>query len=304
MKLIFIIVLSFYVGACSEQLNTADSEAINAIIVTDFSNNEVILAKPAMRIITLAPHIVENVFSAGAGEKLVGVVAYSDFPKQATSLPIVGSYTSVNLEKIVELEPDLIITWQSNNSDETLNRIRELGFTVYVDQPKTLVDIAKSIRDIGKLSGHSVFANKTADEYLKKLAVIQQTQRKAHKVTAFYQVWNSPLQTINGNHIISAAIEICGGVNIYADEFAIAPIINIESILDKNPEAIIASGMSDSRPEWLDEWLQWPSLSAVHNNNLFFVDPDHIQRHTVRILLGVATICQQLDSARTKRSKQ
>lgn len=304
MKLIFIIVLSFYIGACSEQLNTADSETINAITVTDFSNNEVILAKPAMRIIALAPHIVENVFSAGAGEKLVGVVTYSDFPEQATSLPIVGSYTSVNLEKIVELEPDLIITWQSNNSDETLNRIRELGFTVYVDQPKTLVDIAKSIRDIGELSGHSEFANKTADEYLKKLAVIQQTQLKAHKVTAFYQVWNSPLQTINGNHIISAAIEICGGVNIYADEFTIAPIINIESILDKNPEAIIASGMSDSRPEWLDEWLQWPSLSAVQNNNLFFVDPDHIQRHTVRILLGVATICQQLDSVRTKRSKQ
>ena len=120
-------------------------------------------------------------------------------------------------------------------------------------------------------------------------------------VYTFYQVWNSPLRTINGGHIISDAIELCGGVNIYAGEPAIAPIINIESILTRNPEVILASGMSDSRPEWLDEWKKWPSLSAVKSDNLYFVDPDHIQRHTARILNGIHTICGQLQNARDKR---
>jgi len=114
-------------------------------------------------------------------------------------------------------------------------------------------------------------------------------------------VWNSPIRTINGKHIISNAIALCGGVNIYANESAIAPIINIESILERNPEVILASGMSDSKPEWLEEWKDWPALQAVTLDNLYFVDPDHIQRHTVRILEGIETICAQLQEAREKR---
>lgn len=302
MKFIVIFMISIVIGGCSAENNPSDLGDSSAIEVTDFIGNIITLDKPAKRIIALAPHIAENVFTAGAGDQLIGVVTYSDYPEQAKSLPIVGGYTKVNLEKIVELNPDLIITWQSNNSDEIVAQIKQLGFSVYVDQPKTLEDVAKSIRDIGLLSGHSKQADVAANGYLAKINDIKREQKNAKPVTSFYQVWNSPLQTLNGDHIISAAIEICGGINIYAEETAVAPIINIESILDKNPDAIIASGMSDSRPEWLDEWLQWPSLKAVQNDNLFFVDPDHIQRHTVRILFGIDAICSQLDLARERQT--
>ena len=304
MSRLSIIVLLAVILGCSEQPSSTESSTIPSIQVTDFSGAVVSLDKPAKRIIALAPHIVENVFSAGAGEQLVGVVTYSDYPEQATSLPIVGGFTKVNLEKIAELDPDLIIAWQSNSSDESVAQIKRLGFPVYVDQPKTLNDIGKSIRDIGLLSGHAKQANSVAAEYINQVNDIEQQQLNVEPVSVFYQVWNSPLQSINGDHIISAALEICGGVNIYADEFAIAPIINIESILDRNPDAIIASGMSNARPEWLDEWSQWQSLSAVQNNNLFFVDPDHIQRHTVRILLGIKSICAQFDLARERLAEK
>jgi len=289
-----------FISACSQQETPTTGHQQQAVSVIDATGNAIRLDKPARRIIALAPHVVENVYSAGAGDQLVGVVDFSDFPEQANKLPIVGGYRNVNLEKIIELKPDLIIAWQSGNSHNSYDRLKELGFTVYIDQPDTLRDVAKSIKDIGILSGHPDTAKSTADAYLTQLDVIEKRYQSASKVNVFYQVWNKPLRTISGNHIITDAMEICGGINIYADEFAVAPVINIESIIERNPVAIFASGMSDARPEWLDDWKQWPSLKAVQKDNLFFVDPDHIQRHTLRLLLGVDAICTQLDLARKK----
>ena len=280
--------------------NSADKESSNSLSVVDFSGSTVSLQQPAKRIVALAPHLVENTFSAGAGDRLVGVVEFSDFPLAATKLPIVGGYEKTNHERILELNPDLVLTWQSGNSHSSIELLRELGLTIYVNQADTLEEVAKSIRDIGTLAGTSEKAEKAATSYLEILAKVGEKYKDAKKVTSFYQVWNSPLQTISGNHIISNAIEICGGENIYQDELAIAPIINIESVLKRDPEAIIASGMSSARPEWLNEWKRWDSLQAVQKNNLFFVNPDHIQRHTVRLLDGINRICIQLDLARAR----
>ena len=293
------LILAACLASCSDDSQDT-SLPRSAYSVIDFAGNHIVLQKPAERIIALAPHIVENAFSAGAGAKLIGVSAYSNYPEQAKLIPVVAGYQKINFEKIVELDPDLIIAWQSGNSGAGLSRLLELGFPVYIDQPDTLQDVAKSVRDIGTLSGNRELAESVAKLYLQKLENIQKNYAQATKVSSFYQVWNSPLQTINGEHIISDAIEVCGGKNIYADEFAVAPVINIESIIERNPMVIIASGVSDSRPEWLDDWRNWDSLNAVKNNNLYFVNPDHIQRHSLRLLLGIATICSYLDNARQK----
>ncbi|RBP48596.1 cobalamin-binding protein [Arenicella xantha] len=284
-----------------EDITAPPPQSPDSISVTDSTGALVTLPQAAQRVVALAPHIVENLFSVGAGDELVGVVAYSDFPEAAKKLPLVGGYSNTNLEKIVELAPDLIIAWESGNASDGINRLRELGFTIYLDQPDNLEDVAKSLRDFGILTGHAERGELAATDFLQKIAAARAATSNKSTVSTFYQVWNDPLQTINGSHIISDAIELCGGQNIYADEPMVAPVINIESIIERDPQAIIASGMSSSRPEWLDEWQQWPSLTAVQQDNLFFVDPDHIQRHTVRILLGIAAICQQLDSAREKQ---
>ena len=117
-------------------------------------------------------------------------------------------------------------------------------------------------------------------------------------------MWNEPLQTLNGEHIISDVIELCGGRNVFADATALAPKIGLESVFKRNPEAIVASGMGEARPEWLDEWLQWPGLKAVKGNNLYFVPPDLLQRHTVRLLDGAEILCKSLATARAKRANE
>lgn len=298
MRFIFLISTLFLV-ACKPASEPNDPVTLDtSVSVVDFSGTTVTLQAPAERIISLAPHIAENVYSAGAGEKLIGVVSYSDYPAAVKDLPLVGGYASINVEKIIELQPDLIIGWESGNSSASIKQLQTLGYPVYIDQPDTLADVARSIMDIGLLSGTSHIAIPAADNFLLNIKKIEDSYKAKSKLKTFYQVWNDPLQTINGTHIISDAIALCGGINIYADEPVIAPVINIESILERNPDAIIASGMSSARPDWLDEWYDWPSLTAVQRDHLFFVDPDHIQRHTVRILLGIEAICHQLDSAR------
>ena len=299
-----LIFLFLVLTACEQKVEGTKEAGVGiSVSVFDSTGKQVQLNKPAQRIIALAPHAVENVFTAGAGDKLVGVVDFSDYPERAKSLPIVGGYQKLNIEKVIELKPDLIITWESGSSHVNNDRLKQFGFTVYENNPVELEDVAKTIKDIGVLAGTSQIANNAADDYLKKLAELKQKNRDKKPVTLFYQVWNKPLQTISGKHIISDAMSICGGVNIYHDEIAVAPVINIESIIERNPMAIIASGMSDARPEWLNDWLQWSDLQAVQKDNLYFVHPDHIQRHTVRLLLGIKSICEQLDSARAKTKK-
>jgi len=272
--------------------------------VTDYLGNVITFDKPVESIIALAPHIVENVYSAGAGDLLVAAVAYSNYPEAAKRLPQVGSYNVINYEAIIQLNPDLIIVWESGHNKSSLDRLSELGFQVYTDQPKALNDVTKSIRDIGVLTQRQPQAEKAIKLFLQQLAEIKQQYSDTTNVSVFYQVWDQPLQTINGQHIISNALKVCGGDNIYADEAAFAPVINIESILERDPQAIIASGMADERPDWLDDWKKWPQLTAVQQDNLLFVPPDLIQRHTVRILQGIRQICEQLSAVRAKAQSQ
>ncbi len=284
-----------------QQPRASTNDTPNKVVVTDFAGNTIILAQPAKKIVALAPHIVENLYTVGAGDQIVGVVKHSDYPPQALEHPIVGGYEHTNYERILELKPDLIIAWDSGNSRTNLNKLRELGFTVLIDQPDSLDDIAKSLRLLGVVTGHSKQANQAANRFLEYVTTAQEENANKRPVSVFYQVWNEPLITINGNHIISDAIRTCGGQNVFAREPAVAPRINIESIFQRDPEAIIVSGMGEARPEWLDDWKKWPNLRSVKSGNLFYVNPDHLQRHTIRQQLAIKKICSQLDSVRAKK---
>ncbi len=269
------------------------------VSVTDFTGRNVTLEAPAKRIVALAPHIVENTFSAGAGDRLVGVVSHSDYPEAAKLIPQVGNYQSWSLEAIVKLKPDLVLMWSSGNGMKSLTALQRLGLSVYVSEPRKLQDIPETIRAIGTLAGTQHSAEPEARRIEQELAELAAQYRVDKPLSVFYQVWNKPLQTLNGEHLISAVIELCGGRNAFADAVPLAPKINIESVLARNPQAIVASGMGEARPEWLDEWRDYPSLTAVRNNALFFVLPDHIQRSTARILLGARSLCENLASMRS-----
>ena len=269
-----------------------------AITVQDFSGREVTLDQPAKRIVALAPHIVENLYSAGAGDKLVGVVSYSNFPDEAKNVPEVGSYNAFSLEQVLALNPDLVVMWGSGNGMQTLSTFEALGIPVYVSELRQLSDVPKSIRNLSQLAGTPAIGEAEASRIETELNALHRRYGEKRSLSVLYQIWNDPLQTVNGEHLISEIISLCGGYNIFGDARSLAPRVSIESVLLRDPDAIVASGMGEARPEWLDQWRAYPSLTAVADEALFFVNPDHLQRPSARIVLGAQSLCQQLDQIR------
>ena len=242
--------------------------------------------------------LTELVFAAGAGKKLVGVVEYSDFPPEVTALPIVGRYNLLDLERILELEPDLILAWKSGNPRASVARLRELGLTVYTAEPKRLETIAAYVKKLSMLAGTESEAADAIELFEKTYEELRNQFSHKSPVKTFYQVWDVPLMTSGGNELINDIINLCGGQNIFSDLQLLAPKVSVEAVLVRNPEVIIASGMDIERPEWLDKWKQWPSLTAVIKDNLYFVPPELLQRHTPRALLGAQQMCEHIDHAR------
>lgn len=268
------------------------------VMVNDDLGNPVYLDQPASRIVSLAPHLTEIVFAAGAGDRLIGVVSYSDYPPEALNIPVIGSYNSINYEALVALQPDLVLVWNSGNGPELAERLEALGLSVFVSEPKRLPDIARSLNKIGILSGTLAEAEQAATEYLTRYQTLLADNLNKTPVNVFIELWHEPMMTVNGTHIISDSIELCGGNNIFADALPLVPRINVESVVRGNPNVIIATGMADERPEWLDNWLIWPDLSAVKSNSLYSINPDLIGRHSPRILQGVTQLCDYFDETR------
>jgi iron complex transport system substrate-binding protein len=268
------------------------------VSVVDFSGRTVVLEAPATRIVALAPHSVENLYSAGAGDKLVGAVSSSDFPAQAKNIPRVGTYNAYSLEAIARAEPDLIVIWGSGNGTRTMAKLETLGIPVFVSEPRQLADIPRDIRALGTLAGTESASEVEALRIEQELKVLRQRYSQKQALKVMYEIWNDPLQTINGDHLISQVITLCGGRNIFAGVNTLAPRVNIESVLALAPEAIVASGMRDTRPHWLDDWQRFPDIPAVRDKGLFFVNPDYLERPTARVLQGAQSLCEQLDGLR------
>jgi iron complex transport system substrate-binding protein len=273
------------------------------LVLSDDSGATVRLAASARRIVSLAPHVTEVLFAAGAGERVVGTVDYSDYPEAAKRLPRVGGYSRLDLEAIAALKPDLVIAWQSGNPAAHIARLKELGVPIYFSQPNSIEDIARSLEQYGRLAGTEAAADGAARVFRERLARLRARYQAQAPVRVFYQIWKSPLSTVNDRQIISSVIRLCGGVNVFADLSSIAPVVSIESVLVANPEAIVASGMDQARPEWLDDWTRWTQVTAAARGNLFFIPPDIIQRHTPRLLDGAEQLCGHLDTARGRRPR-
>jgi iron complex transport system substrate-binding protein len=269
-----------------------------SVRVTDFSSRVIELEKPAQRVVAIGPHIVENVFSVGAGNLLVGVIEHSDFPEPALQIPRVGDVQGLSIERITALNPDLILLWRSAYSVDVANKLIELGFTVYLDEPKSLKDLSKSLTDLSLLLGKLKQGTKAIKHYEEKLGELRHRYQQRKTLRVFYQIWSQPLQTINDSHIISDIVELCGGENVFADAKFVAPKVSVESLLKRDPEVIIGTGRGPEPPAWIMAWGKWEAISAVKNKQIYFIHPDLIHRHSVRILQGATNMCEFIDKAR------
>jgi iron complex transport system substrate-binding protein len=279
----------------------AACQARAAVTVKDDDGNLITLQKPAQRVISLAPHVTEMLFAAGGGSHVVGVVAYSDFPEDAKKIPQIGSNREVDLERIMALKPDLIVVWRHGSSERQIEMVRKLGVPMFHSEPQTLEAIADSVAKLGQLMGTENAAGPAAAELRRQLAGLRSRYANRPTVRAFYQVWDKPLYTLNGKHIVSDALRLCGGENIFARLAVTAPVVSVEGVLQENPEAIFAT--AEKNYGGVSMWKPYGTLLAVRNDNLFTIDGNLLNRAGPRMIAGAATLCEKLELARPHRAK-
>ncbi|HEY1043480.1 MAG TPA: cobalamin-binding protein [Telluria sp.] len=276
--------------------------ALAGIEVVDDEGRKVVLGKPAMRVISLAPHITELLFAAGGGTHVAGAMNFSDYPAAAAKLPLVGSNSGIDIERVLALRPDLLVAWRSGNTARQLDQLARLGIPVFYSEPRKLDDVATSLERLGKLMGTQPAADAAARDYRNRVAGLQARYGARPPVRVFYQAWDSPLYTLSGAHIVSDAIRVCGGVNVFASLPTLAPEVGLEAVLKANPEAVVGSQKFTPDDAGVAMWQRYPGLLAARRGNLFEVPAEQLTRATPRIAGGARALCEALEQARARRA--
>ena len=276
--------------------------SIASVTLTQANGETLTLPEPARRIITLAPNLAELVFAAGAGDHLKAVVEYSNFPAMVAEIPRVGDAFRIDLERIIELNPDLVIAWKTGNPQTALQKLQQLGITVWQIEITRPEEIAEVVENISRAAGTEVIGKTKARQLENMLANLQQQNAGKTPVDYFYQIAPRPLYTINGQHIISRSLEICGGHNVFSELPTLAPQISRESVIIANPQVMIAPETQDD-PSALLAWQDWPKLQAVKNGSMLYLPADEISQATPRLLDSIDLACKLLDEVRTKQKQ-
>ncbi|MBU1689269.1 MAG: cobalamin-binding protein [Gammaproteobacteria bacterium] len=272
--------------------------------LVDDAGRVVVINLPAERIVALSPHVTEMAFATGAGNKLVGVSSFSDYPAAAKHIPHIGDGGKVDAEHLLALKPDLIIGWHSGNSAADIATLERLGIPIFLTEPRRLDDIPRLLETIGRLAGTERVATSAAENFRAGVAELKRRYAGRRPVRVFYEIWHEPLMTVNSEHLISDVIRLCGGRNIFAGVSSLTPSVAVESVLAEDPEAIIASGALYAERGPLENWRRYPRLAAVRRGYVFFIHPDLIQRQTPRILQGAQQMCEQIEQVRKREARK
>ena len=279
----------------------AGGAAHAAITVVDDGGAKVTLQKPARRIISMAPHVTELLFAAGGGDRIVGAMNFSDYPEQAKKIPLVGSSSVLDMERVIALKPDLLVVWQSGNTARQLEQLRSLGIPVFQSEPQKLDQVADSLVRLGQLMGTEPIAQAAASQFRAKIAALAARYGKRPVVKVFYQIWDKPLYTLNGQQIVSDAIGLCGGENVFGALKVKAPEVSVEAVMQADPEAIFGGDQHDRADAGLNIWKPYKGMLAVRRGNLFTLGGELLTRAGPRMVLGVADMCEKLELARQRR---
>ncbi|GMQ45526.1 vitamin B12 ABC transporter substrate-binding protein BtuF [Vibrio sp. 10N] len=251
------------------------------------------------RIISLAPHTTELAYAAGLGSKLIAVSEYSDYPEQAEKLERVANYQGIKLERIVALEPDLILAWPSGNPARELEKLEQLGFNLYYSKAKSLEGIANNLEALSQYADDAEVGINAAKQFRAELSKLKQKYDTNHKVRYFYQLSEKPIITLSDGNWPSEVFEFCGGENIFATSKAPYPQVSPEQVIVRQPEAIFTSEHAIANGTMWSKWQQ--ELPAVQNEHVWALTSDWLNRPTPRTLLAVTQVCGHLDSIRTHK---
>ena len=259
-------------------------------------------AAPAQpRIVSLAPHLTELVYAAGAGHLLVGVVEYSDYPDAARSVPRIGDAWRVDLERLLALKPDVVLTWASGTPDEVIERLDALGLAHREIATFRLADVPRALQKIGVIAGTADTAAAAASRFDSEIAELKRAYQAARPLSVFIQLDDQPVYTVNGRHIISEVVELCGGRNVFADLPQLAPPVSLEAVIAADPEAIVST--DDTIADPMAMWRRWEGMRAVRAGAVYSLPADTMARATPRLAAGVRATCSALDDARRRRER-
>lgn len=268
-----------------------------AATVVDDTGAEVSLPQPPRRIVSLAPHLTEQLFAIGAGERIVGATDFADHPPAALAIPRVARAHNVDLERVAAARPDLIVVWGSGYPPSVIDALRRLGVPMFVSEPGSLEAIASSMERLARLTGSP--DTRAADEFRAQIAVLRARHAGRKPVTVFYQVWAQPLMTLSGSHVISEALRVCGARNVFEQLAPIAPQVSVEAVIAANPDLIVTAEADGGPSASLEMWKRYPALRAVAAGRLVTLDASRINRHGPRLPAELARLCDAVERARS-----
>lgn len=252
------------------------------------------------RIVSLSPHITELLFAAGAGPAIVGVDDSSDYPAAVAAIPRVGEPSALDIEGLLKLKPTLIVLWDSGTPERRKAELERLKLKLLVTEQRHLDDIPSTLIEFGHLAASEGVAAAAARSYQIELQRLRAQYAARARLKVFYQVWDRPLYTLSGEHVVSEILSLCGGENVFGELATLAPGIDKEAVLARAPDVILIAAPAADTVRQVRDWNRFPGIPAVSRHHVFGVDPTLLGRMGPRILQGVQQVCSLLDRARER----
>jgi iron complex transport system substrate-binding protein len=276
--------------------------------VTDDMGQTLTLPAAPQRIVSLAPGATEMLFAAGAGDRIVATVQFSDQPEQAKHIPRIGDVTAVDLERLISLRPDVVVAWPGGGNPAQIERLHQLGIPVYQQQVNTLSDVAPSLRRLGSLAGTGDVADRSARAVEQRLSQLVAQYGRARnsagkQPSALLQIWNKPIYTVGGTQLMSDSLRVCGVRNAFGELRDLAPVVDVEAVIARNPDMIIAVAPGGEAATWLADWKRFPNLSAVRDGRLIPFEDERLSRLGPSVIEATAALCARIAASAPAQSR-
>jgi iron complex transport system substrate-binding protein len=281
-------------------LITASTAHAASLTVTDDAGRKVTLPHVPQRIVSIAPGATEMLFAAGAGSRLIATVEFSDEPPEARALPRIGDSSAIDMERVVALKPDVVVIWEGGSNIGQVAQLERLGIPLYRERVGRLAELAPSLRRLGALADTRAAAEKSARDVEARLAALSKRFGGRAPIRVLLQVWNRPIYTVGGAQMMTDSLRMCGATNIFADLKTQGPAVDVEAIIARNPQAIVAVAPPGTANDWLAEWKRFGTLAAVKNGALIPFEDTRLSRLGPSAVGGTEALCQALDARRPR----
>jgi iron complex transport system substrate-binding protein len=294
-----LIALGALVGLAALAAGTAAAAPAASRAVTDDLGRTVQVRAPPLRIVSLAPGATEMLFAAGAGDQVIATVEYSDEPAAARAVPRIGDAATIDMERVVALQPDVVIAWPAGGNPAQRAKIASLGIPLYQQQVVRLAELPDALRRLGVLAGTQAVAEGAAQGLERRLAALGRTYGAGaggagRRPTVLLQVWNRPVYTIGGRHLMSDALALCGARNVFADLPEPAPLVDTEAIIARNPDIILAVAPSGESAAWVADWQRFGSLAAVRGGRVVGFEDEGLSRLGPSVIDATEQLCRTI----------